>query len=105
MAVSKDMGKQVADAGVFAAGAGSLSTGPGAGELKLTAAEFRQIADLAYQRFGLDLKRGKEALVAARLGKKLRKLGFATFAEYHRHVLADARGDAREGQVDALTTN
>jgi chemotaxis protein methyltransferase CheR len=75
------------------------------GELKLTATEFRQIADLAYQRFGLDLKRGKEALVAARLGKKLRKLGFATFAEYHRHVLADSSGDALIELIDALTTN
>ncbi len=27
--------------------------------------------------------------MAARLGKKLRKLGFQSFAEYHRHVLAD----------------
>jgi chemotaxis protein methyltransferase CheR len=60
---------------------------------------------LAYQRFGLDLKRGKEALVAARLGKKLRKLGFSTFAEYHRHVLADSTGDALIELIDALTTN
>jgi chemotaxis protein methyltransferase CheR len=74
-------------------------------ELTLTANEFRQISDLAYQRFGLDLKKGKEALVAARLGKKLRKLGFLTFAEYHRHVLADSTGDALVELIDALTTN
>ncbi len=80
---------------VFAEGAG----------LKLSAEEFRQISDLAYQRFGLDLKRGKEALVAARLGKKLRKLGFQTFGEYHRHVLADSTGEAQIELIDALTTN
>jgi chemotaxis protein methyltransferase CheR len=74
-------------------------------ELRLTATEFHQIRDLAYQRFGLDLKSGKEALVAARLGKKLRKLGFRTFAEYHRHVLADSTGDALIELIDALTTN
>jgi chemotaxis protein methyltransferase CheR len=73
--------------------------------LKLTAGEFREIADLAYQRFGLDLKRGKEALVAARLGKKLRQLGFHSFAEYHKHVLADRTGDALVELIDALTTN
>jgi len=73
--------------------------------LKLTASEFRQFSDLAYQRFGLDLKRSKEALVAARLGKKLRQLGFQTFAEYHRHVLADATGEALIELIDALTTN
>jgi chemotaxis protein methyltransferase CheR len=80
-------------------------SGLAGGELKLTAGEFRQISDLAYQRFGLDLKKGKEALVASRLGKKLRKLGFATFAEYHRHVLADSTGDALVELIDALTTN
>jgi chemotaxis protein methyltransferase CheR len=73
--------------------------------LKLSAGEFKQISDLAYQRFGLDLKRGKEALVAARLGKKLRQLGFLTFADYHKHVLADATGDALVELIDALTTN
>jgi chemotaxis protein methyltransferase CheR len=82
----------------------SGSPAPG-GELKLTAGEFQQISELAYERFGLDLKRGKEALVASRLGKKLRKLGFATFAEYHRHVLADSTGDALVELIDALTTN
>ena len=77
----------------------------GSAEIKLTPSEFRQISELAYQRFGLDLKSGKEALVAARLGKKLRKLGFRTFAEYHRHVLADSTGDALVELIDALTTN
>ena len=94
------MAREVTNDTVFSSG---VASGPG--ELKLTEAEFRQISDLAYQRFGLDLKRGKEALVAARLGKKLRKLGFQTFAEYHRHVLADATGDALIELIDALTTN
>ena len=82
-----------------------VESGGAGGELKLSAQEFRQIRDLAYQRFGLDLKSGKEALVAARLGKKLRKLGFQSFSEYHRHVLADATGDALIELIDALTTN
>lgn len=84
---------------------GAVAVGSFPGEVRLTEAEFRQIADLAYGRFGLDLKRGKEALVAARLGKKLRKLGFSTFAEYHRHVLADSTGEALIELIDALTTN
>lgn len=91
------------DAVLAPAGAApAIVAGP---ELKLTAGEFREISELAHQRFGLDLKRGKEALVAARLGKKLRKLGFATFAEYHRYVLADSTGDALVELIDALTTN
>src|SRR3984957_14907808 len=84
---------------------GSSVSGSVGAELKLTAREFREISDLAHQRFGLDLKRGKEALVAARLGKKLRKLGFQTFAEHHRHILADSYGDALIELIDALPTN
>jgi chemotaxis protein methyltransferase CheR len=44
--------------------------------LTLKASEFRLISQLAHERFGLELKGGKEALVAARLGKFLRQGGF-----------------------------
>ena len=73
--------------------------------LTLKPAEFRQISELAYERFGLDLKGGKEALVAARLGKKLRQLGFQSFGEYYRHVVSDASGEALVELIDSLTTN
>jgi chemotaxis protein methyltransferase CheR len=76
----------------------------GAG-LTLKASEFRQISQLAYDRFGLDLKKGKEALVAARLGKRLRKGGFKSFDDYYRHVLSDRTGEALIELIDALTTN
>ncbi len=76
----------------------------GAG-LTLKASEFRQISQLAYERFGLDLKKGKEALVAARLGKWLRKGGFKSFDDYYRHVLADKTGEGLIGLIDSLTTN
>lgn len=76
----------------------------GAG-LTLKASEFRQISQLAYERFGLDLKRGKEALVAARLGKRLRQKGIKSFADYYRHVLADSTGEALIELIDSLTTN
>ena len=73
--------------------------------MTLKPGEFRQISELAYERFGLDLKRGKEALVAARLGKKLRQLGFQSFSEYYRHVVSDASGEALVELIDSLTTN
>ncbi len=76
----------------------------GAG-LTLKTSEFRLISGLAHERFGLDLKRGKEALVTARLGKWLRKGGFKSFDEYYRHVLGDTTGDALIGLIDSLTTN
>jgi chemotaxis protein methyltransferase CheR len=76
----------------------------GAG-LTLKASEFRQISQLVYDRFGLDLKQGKEALVAARLGKRLRQKGIKSFADYYRHVLDDSTGEALIELIDSLTTN
>jgi len=71
----------------------------------LSEKEFQQIRQLAYARFGLDLHDGKQQLVAARLGKKMRQGGFPTFAEYYRHVTADSSGQALVELIDALTTN
>lgn len=71
----------------------------------LSSREFEQISALAYERFGLDLRKGKEHLIAARLGKKMRELGVVAFREYYEHVVGDASGDALAGMIDALTTN
>ncbi len=71
----------------------------------MSEADFRKISQLAHDRFGLHLPAGKEGLVSARLGKRIRLGGFASFAEYHRHVLTDPTGDALIELIDALTTN
>lgn len=73
--------------------------------LALTAKEFAAISTLAREEFGLELGKGKEQLVAARLGKLMRKLGFKTFPDYYRHVQGDRTGDALVELIDALTTN
>jgi chemotaxis protein methyltransferase CheR len=71
----------------------------------LTAAEFEEIRRLAYEKFGLDLRQGKEELVSARLGRKIRESHCRSFREYYRHVLDDATGEALIGMIDALATN
>ena len=71
----------------------------------LTEKEFQQIRALAHARFGLDLRDGKQHLVAARLGKKMRQGAFGTFADYYRHVTADPGGQALVELIDALATN
>ena len=73
--------------------------------LALTAKEFSVIADLARGEFGLELGKGKEQLVASRLGKLMRPLGFDSFGDYYRHVQADRTGDALVELIDVLTTN
>jgi chemotaxis protein methyltransferase CheR len=67
--------------------------------------EFEQIRHLAHEKFGLDLRHGKEELVAVRLGKLIRRGGFRSFNEYYRHVVEDSSGEALTGMIDALATN
>ncbi|MGA2136648.1 MAG: protein-glutamate O-methyltransferase CheR [Bryobacteraceae bacterium] len=72
---------------------------------RLKPEEFNAIRRLAYEKFGLDLRQGKEELVAARLGKCMRQGGFDTFEKYYRHVVGDPSGEALVGLIDALATN
>jgi chemotaxis protein methyltransferase CheR len=67
--------------------------------------EFDLIRQLAHRTFGLDLKPGKEELVAARLRPILRSGGFRSFREYHGYVVADGSGEALKAMIDALATN
>jgi chemotaxis protein methyltransferase CheR len=67
--------------------------------------EFEKFSSLAYQHFGLDLSAGKRALVAARLGRKLRELGLSSFQQYYDRVESDASGKELVAMVDLLTTN
>ncbi len=71
----------------------------------LTAREFEQIRNLAHATFGLDLRPGKECLVAARLSRHLRTGGFRSFDEYIRKVIADKSGEQLITLIDSLTTN
>jgi chemotaxis protein methyltransferase CheR len=73
--------------------------------LTLTAKEFATVAKLAREEFGLELGKGKEQLVASRLGKLMRRLAFTAFHDYYRYVVADRTGEALVEMIDALTTN
>lgn len=81
----------------------SASVTPGIVPLKQS--EFHQIRRMAYQQFGLNLRDGKEGMVSARLGKKLREMGFRSFQEYYEHVKRDPSGESLAAMIDALTTN
>ena len=55
-------------------------------------ADFVRISTLAYEYCGLDLHAGKQGLVAARLGKRIRELGLTSFDQYYEHVVCDKTG-------------
>jgi chemotaxis protein methyltransferase CheR len=71
----------------------------------LTRSEFAGIQRLAREKFGLDLRTGKESLVSGRLAKKLREGGHRSFDEYLETVTRDASGTAMIEMIDLLTTN
>lgn len=73
--------------------------------LDLTPREFLTVTALARERLGIELGAGKEQLVAARIGKIMRRNGFARFREYYAHLQADHTGEALVQLLDALTTN
>jgi chemotaxis protein methyltransferase CheR len=73
--------------------------------LELKPSEFEMIRQLAMKSFGLDLRAGKERLVAARLTKHLRAGGFRSFRQYYDRVRSDSSGDLLVQLIDALTTN
>ncbi|MCX7604368.1 MAG: protein-glutamate O-methyltransferase CheR [Bryobacteraceae bacterium] len=67
--------------------------------------EFRELRELARRTFGLDLKPGKEALVHARLARRVQELGLGSIAEYIEAVKADRTGLELERLINALATN
>lgn len=71
----------------------------------LKPSEFASIQQLAYTKFGLDIKEGKQSLVVTRLSKELRRLGLTSFDQYVRHVATDRTGESLNAMADALTTN
>ncbi|CAD5372344.1 chemotaxis regulator, protein-glutamate methyltransferase [Rubrivivax sp. A210] len=84
------------------------SAPPGDAEFALTRADFERIRQLIYQRAGISLHAGKQAMVYSRLSRRLRETGQRSFADYL-GWLERASGTAAEAEwqefVNALTTN
>jgi chemotaxis protein methyltransferase CheR len=66
---------------------------------------FDQFCELIYAKAGIRLGPGKQSLVTARLGKRLRKLGLAGYRDYLAFVEADATGDELVELLNAISTN
>lgn len=73
--------------------------------LTLTRREFAAISELAHDEFGMELGAGKEQLVAARIGKLMRRLRFLSFREFYEYLRADRTGHCLIQLIDSLTTN
>jgi chemotaxis protein methyltransferase CheR len=80
---------------------GTISQEPRA----LTDRTFEKIRKLIYEKAGIDLRQGKQTLVSARLGKKLRESGLKDYDAYLESVLGDKTGESMIALIDALTTH
>ena len=69
---------------------------------KRTFEKFRQIV---YEKSGISLGERKEALVSARVGKRMRALGIDDHRKYLRHVINDDTGVEIVHLLDAISTN
>ena len=68
--------------------------------------EFEIFRALVYEHTGISLSESKRPLLQARLTRRLRALGLATFSEYHRVLTErDSSGDELGRFVNAITTN
>lgn len=66
---------------------------------------FQQFADLIYKEAGIHLAEHKQALVSARLGKRMRKLKISDFNDYYRYVENDGSRAELSRLLDAISTN
>ncbi|MFA7005004.1 MAG: protein-glutamate O-methyltransferase CheR [Verrucomicrobiia bacterium] len=74
-------------------------------ETEIDPATFRRIAEIVYQKAGIVLNKQKEALVVARIGKRMRRLGITHFRDYL-HLLEESpeHGEPVE-MLNAISTN
>ncbi len=72
---------------------------------ELTEKQFRKISQLIYHLCGINLKEGKQALVRARLMKRLRALKFGDFDEYMKYLDGDQGTQELSSLIDVMTTN
>lgn len=71
----------------------------------LSDTEFRYITGMLYDTFGIYLSGQKRILIAGRLSKRLRQLGFVSFTEYFEYLLADKSGAELSELINRITTN
>lgn len=71
----------------------------------MEAQTFRKFRDIVYEHSGIALGSGKEALVSARVGKRLRALDIPDFKGYLNYLEQDGSGDEIVQLLDAISTN
>lgn len=85
--------------------AGLVMPAPAGSDPEMAEETFREICALIYDQAGIKLGPHKVALVKARIGKRMRKLGIADYSKYMRAVHDDSTGMELVEMLDAICTN
>jgi chemotaxis protein methyltransferase CheR len=72
-------------------------------EFAFSDADFRGLAQVAYEQAGIALADSKRNLVYSRLSRRLRALGLKTFGAYRKYL--EENGSERESFINAISTN
>ena len=73
--------------------------------IDITDKEFKFIAELVYNKFGINLPNYKKDLVKGRLNKLIQELGFTNFSDYIKYIINDKTSDSLMIMIDKITTN
>ena len=74
-------------------------------EYTIDASTFQNFVQLIYERAGIRLGANKQALVASRLGKRMRRLGISCYKEYFDYVRKDRTESELVALLDEISTN
>ena len=66
---------------------------------------YRFVMDLVYDRCRIRLNEGKQPMIQARLGSRLRRLGLSRMSDYCNYLRVQGHEEEVTHVVDALTTN
>ena len=66
---------------------------------------FEKLRTLVYETSGITLADNKQAMVCARIAKRMRQLDLADYDQYLHYVMQEPSGDELQQMVDAISTN
>lgn len=73
--------------------------------IEITDREYRLLADLVYDKIGINLTDQKRNLLMGRLQKILRQKQFKSFNEYYEYIISDKSGVALSDLANYISTN
>jgi len=85
--------------------AGELAVADAPREFEFSEADFRSLAQLAYEHTGITLAESKRNLVYSRLSRRLRTLGLKSFKQYRDYLASSDRGNEVENFINSISTN